>query len=166
MSITYQVEPLDQQLIWEITPLIQEHWEEIASHKDIQLLEPDWDRYMTLYDLDMLRIFTVRDWPSPDDCAPIAHHERGALVGYFVTIVTHHLHYPSLTYGINDVLYLHDAYRGSTIGYRMMKLAMDDLKKGCGVDILVVHMKVKHEFRALLQRLGFQLTEENWEARL
>ena len=151
MTVTYQIEDFVD-VYDEAIPLLQDHYEEIATIKDISPLEPDYDKYLAMDKAGMIRIMTARDgWD---------------LVGYFVTFVHPSLHYRSLTYGVNDIVYIKPGYRGSTVGHRLFKIAMDDLKNSCGVGVLYVHMRVNHEFRSLLVKLGFVQTEENWEARL
>ena len=147
----YQVERI-KSCIYEISQPFLNHWAEIAGHQDTVPLDPDFARYQRLEDDGMLRIFTARN--------------DSILIGYFITFISPHIHYKSTIYGINDILYVHPDHRGGTVGYRLMKGAMADLKTNCNVDILVIHMKIKHEFRKLLIALGFSLAEENWEAQL
>jgi len=175
--ITYQVEQYAD-VINEITPMFHAHYLEIATDIEVKPLDPDFDRYQTLEDQGYLRIFTVRDQDhdnkrlrdeadADDPDWPTAYEEserltQGKLIGYFVSIVMTHLHYQQTTMGLNDIMYVDPGYRGSTVGYRMMKLAKVDLKN-IGVDILIIHMKCAYPFRPLLKKLGFHLTEENWE---
>jgi GNAT superfamily N-acetyltransferase len=146
--ITYQDETYDS-CIDEIKPLFFKHWEEIAGNKDVIALEPDFDKYKQIEENGMLRIFSARD--------------DGDLIGYFICFVSPHIHYKSTIYAFNDIMYVKPSYRGSTVGYRLIKNAMTDLKENCAVDMLVIHMKVEHEFRKLLNHLGFALAEENWQ---
>ena len=148
MTITYQVERFDD-VVDDIKPLIKEHYLEICSHPDIYKLNPDWDTYRKLDELGMLRIFTARDGVD--------------LAGYFLSFVQPHIHYSDTIYAVNDILYLAPEYRGSTVGYKLIKRAAEDLRDSCGVSVLVIHMKIKHPFRPLLEKLGFIQTEENWE---
>lgn len=146
--ITYQVESFAE-CIDEIKPLLRRHYREICSHPDILVFNPDYETYEQLGSIDMLRIMTVRD--------------EGYLAGYFITMIMPHLHYSDTIYGLNDILYIDHDYRGSTVGYRLFVNAMNDLKDNCGVTVLCVHMKIKHQFRRLLEKLEFKQTEENWE---
>lgn len=148
MTITMQVEKMTTCLD-DIKPLFHDHWLEIAGNKDTIPLDPDFDRYQILEDQEMLRIFTVRD--------------EGKLVGYFISFIAPNLHYKTTIYALNDVLYVDPDYRAGTVAYRMFNGAMKDLKDNCNVDMLVIHMKVKFEFRKLLKSLGFTRVEENWE---
>lgn len=145
--IAYQVERFGDVII-EITPMFHDHYDEIATDKEVKPLDPDFDRYLALEDQGMLRIFTAR--------------ENGQLIGYFVSLVHTHLHYQQTMMALNDIMYVTPGHRGSTVGYRLMKMAMADLKN-LGADVLIIHMKCDYPFRPLLKRLGFHLTEENWE---
>ena len=145
--ITYQVETLDECLD-DIQPLLEAHYQEICSHPDLLVLDPNYDKYRDLERLGVLRICTARHGDE--------------LIGYFISLITPHLHYQQTTYAFNDILYLDPAHRGGRTGYQLFEAAIRDLKGG-GVDVVVVHMKTAHPFRPLLARMGFQLTEENWE---
>lgn len=149
--ITFQVERLTDELIDEIEPLIRAHYEEIATDKDVKALDPDWHRYYRMQQLEQLRIVTARD-----------DRRRNLLVGYFATFIIRHMHYQETITALNDVLYLSPELRGSTAAYRLFRVAEADLRE-LGAHILIIHMKVDYPFRNLLTRLGFHLTEENWE---
>ena len=151
--ITYQVEKYDD-VITEIWPMLEAHYLEIATDKEVKPFDPDLERYISMADQDMLRIFTARDNEG--------HPVQGRLVGYFISIVLPGLHYQQTIMAINDIMYLDPAHRGGTVGYRLIKLATEDLKN-LGADILTIHMKTDYPFRSLLRKLDFHLTEENWE---
>lgn len=149
--IKFQVERF-RDVFTEAIPLLHAHYDEIATNKESKPLDPDLDRYHMLEDNGMLRIYTARD--------------DGKLVGYFVSMVMPHLHYSSTIYAMNDILYVDPAYRGTTLAYRMFKGAIKDLKENSNTTVMMIHMKVKHQFRGLLTKLGFEQTEENWEVQL
>ena len=174
--ITYQVEKYND-VIDEIIPMFHAHYLEIATDQEIKPLDPDLDRYQELEDLGMLRIFTARDQPKVvtdylrdtskkiQDKTGIPATLRattGPLIGYFNSFVMKHIHYQQTTIALNDIMYVEPAHRGGTVGYRLVKLAKADLKN-LGADILIIHMKCDYPFRPLLTKLGFHLTEENWE---
>lgn len=159
--ITFQVEKWDD-CYEEAIPMLHAHYLEIATDQEIKPLDPDLDRYQQLEEAGLLRIFTARHHyttphrnikPPPGD---------PKLIGYFVSIVMHGLHYQQTMMALNDIMYIDPAYRGGTAGYRLIKLAAEDLKN-LGADILTIHMKTDYPFRSLLTKLGFHLTEENWE---
>lgn len=149
--IKYSIETVAQ-CIAEIKPLNYAHWAEIATHKDIKVLDPDYDRYYKLEELGMLRIYTVRD--------------SGILIGYYISMIMPHMHYQTCITALNDILYVHPDYRGGTVAYRMFTGALKDLKDNTDTNVVIVHMKVKHPFKRLLTKLGFEQTEENWEVQL
>jgi GNAT superfamily N-acetyltransferase len=159
VSITYQVEWFDQ-VIEEIYPMLEAHYEEIATDKEVKPFIPDLDKYRAMESAGMLRIFTARD--TLQGSVKLLGHERGRLVAYFVSFVMKHMHYSETTMAINDIMYVDPTHRGSTVGYRLIKLAALDLKN-LGADILIIHMKCDYPFRSLLTKLNFHLTEENWE---
>ncbi len=161
--ITYQVEKWDD-CYEEAIPMLEAHYVEIATDKALKPLDPDIDRYEAMEKAGVLRIFTVRYVPETVVLVePEEHVERpGILIGYFVSIIMKGLHYQQTTLAINDIMYIDPAYRGGTVGYRMMKHAALDLKN-LGADILTIHMKTDYPFRSLLEKLDFHLTEENWE---
>ena len=158
--ITYQVEKYDD-VITEIWPMLEAHYLEIATDKEVKPFDPDLERYISMADQDMLRIFTARDVFESDLDGDDAVYP-GRLVGYFISIVLPGLHYQQTIMAINDIMYLDPAHRGGTVGYRLIKLATEDLKN-LGADILTIHMKTDYPFRSLLRKLDFHLTEENWE---
>lgn len=149
--ITFQIEKF-KDCFPEAAPLLEAHYQEIATHKEHKVLDPDFERYYNLEDNDMLRIVTARD----DD----------KLVGYYVSMIISHLHYSQCVYAMNDILYVDPAYRGTSLAYRLFKYALKDLKENTKANMVLIHMKTKHPFRKLLQKFGFEQTEENWEVAL
>lgn len=156
--ITFQVEKYDD-VINEIWPMLKAHYEEIATDKQVKPFDPDLDRYQAMEKSGMLRILTVRD--TLQGSFKLMGH-GGRMVGYFISFVMPGLHYQQTSMAINDIMYIDPTHRGGTIGYRLIKLAISDLKN-LGADVLIIHMKCDYPFRSLLTKLGFHLTEENWE---
>lgn len=153
--ITFQVEEWSDELYHEAYPLLYAQYREIATDKEVKPFDPDITQYENANELGMLRIVTAR-FHQPvllDD---------GRLVGYFCSIVSPGLHYQQTRIALNDILYIDPEFRGGTTGYRLFKFAIEDLKN-LGADILTIHMKTDYPFRNLLTKLGFHLTEENWE---
>ncbi len=142
-NITYQQEFLAQVQV-EAQELIELHWEEIALNKDFIKLNPCWDSYHELEDKGKLKIFTARD--------------KGSLVGYFVVIVTPHLHYKDHLFAANDILYLHRDYRKGFTGIKLIKFCEECLIND-GVSILTINTKTHQPFDPIMDRLGFNLIE-------
>ena len=76
-----------------IESLLVEHWEEVALHKDVMQLNPDWVRYYELEERGELLILAAID-------------QRDGVVGYSVNFLTRHPHYSMLVVAQNDLLFV------------------------------------------------------------
>jgi L-amino acid N-acyltransferase YncA len=139
-----QEEKLTKYLENEIYPLLVKHWHEIAFYKDLEV-NVNWKGYYNLQDLNMLRIYTYRE----DD----------KLVGYIVYSVTNNLHYQQALQATQDVFYVESGKRGFMIGTKLLKFADIKLKE-MGVHSIYQHVKTKHDFSVLLERLGYTFIEK------
>jgi len=140
--IEFQEEALID-ILDELKPLLTEHWEEIALYKDKIKLSPDYERYLMADDVGVLHILTARDDEK--------------LIGYFISFVQPHVHYMDNTFAINDVLFIHPSYRKGSVGYKLFKHAEKSLK-AIGVDVIMIHAKVKRDFKPLMDKLGYDRT--------
>lgn len=143
MPITYKQESLvtcKDDAAW----LLGQHWEEIALNKEAIKLNPDWDTYFELEEKGLLKVFTARS--------------EEKLVGYFVVLCRHHLHYKDHVFAFNDVLYLHKDYRKGFAGPKLMKFAEKCLKED-GVTAITVNTKRHKPFDKLLLWLGYKHAE-------
>lgn len=123
----------------EIKPLLQKHWEEIAHYKDIPL-DPDYDQYFKIESVDALRIFTARD-------------NDGVLVGYAIFFLRKNIHYKSSLQAVQDVLFIDPLRRG--FGARFI-LWCDQQLKLMGVEVVYHHVKEAHNFGPMLERFGYE----------
>ena len=146
--VTLQRE-LAEDVIPDIKPLVAKHYEEIAHYKDIPL-SVTWDAYLEAEKLGALRVFTARD-PS------------GVLIGYSIYFIKHNIHYNTSLQAVQDVLYVDSARRG--FGMRLIKWCDEQLAAE-GVQAVYHHMKVKHDFGPLLERLGYELVDLVYGRRL
>lgn len=129
----------------EIKPLLNQHWKEIALNQDRVKLNPDWEAYADLESDGKLKIFTART-------------DGGALVGYFVVVVTRHIHYKDHLFASNDILFLSEEHRKGFTGIKLIRFAEKCLKED-GVSVLVVNTKVHRPFDKLLMFLGYSKIE-------
>ena len=143
MSITYQQEFLFG-VLTDIKPLLGKHWEEIALNKDKIKLNPDWEAYHNLEADNKLRIFTARD--------------NGKLVGYFVVIVSKHIHYRDHLFAGNDIIFVDQEYRKSGLGASLINFSEKCLKDD-GVSVLTINTKVHSPFDRLMDFLKFTKVE-------
>lgn len=89
------------------TELLRSHWDEIAREKDLMVLDPAWDRYLSLEQSGVL--------------LSLGAYEDDTLVGYSVGLVVPHLHYQGLVYYQNDVLFVAPSHRRSRLGIDLIE---------------------------------------------
>lgn len=131
----------------ECEEIIEAHYQEIALQKDAQKLNPDWDEYFRLERLGKVWLMTAR------------HH--GELVGYIVMIISHHMHYKTLSVALEDLHYLRPEYRKGLTGYRLISTAVKEMAK-LGVKKCVLRTKFFKNHGKLFERLGFVREDEVW----
>lgn len=141
--ITYQVEKLID-IIDELKPLLENHWEEVAWYKDKVKLNPDYDKYLEMDSTSVLHIVTARD--------------EDVLVGYDINFLLPHGHYSDHLYAINDIIFLKPEYRHFGVAQEMVEYAEQELKN-LGVSVITFHMKVAHPFHSLMEATGYQTQE-------
>lgn len=145
-NIIYQVESFSD-ILEELKPFLQLHWEEVALYQDKIPLDPDYDKYIELNEAGIARVVTARD--------------SDKLIGYFISIIQPHMHYQKDVYAVNDILYLDEAYRGSDTAVGMFMFAEEDLK-ALGVSVLIISMKVAKPFDSLCESLGHTCVERTY----
>lgn len=145
----YQREELSVTLLEETLPLVVKHYEEISHFKDIKL-EPDFDGYLGIEKAGALRFFTIRE---DDD----------TLIGYAVFLVRHNMHYKSSLQAFQDVLFLRSEKRGT--GMKFINWCDMQLKNE-GVQIVYHHVKKRHNFGPMLERLKYELVDLLYARRL
>ena len=141
--IEYKEETFDQ-VIDEIKPLLDNHYEEIALDRDVIKLNPDYETYKKLCDSGVMRIITARD--------------DGKLVGYLIAIIKYHLHYKDSLTAFNDIFYVDKQYRKGMTGVKLFIKAEEILKK-YGVQRVAMNTKLHHDVGAIFDRLGYKETE-------
>jgi hypothetical protein len=139
--VKFQQERLSVGLIDEITPMLEDHYEELTRHKERVKLAPRWGAYFALADADKLVIYTARD-------------DAGTLVGYSWWLVDYHLHYAALLVAFNDVFYLTPAQRRGPTALRFLRYTQQQLVAR-GVDKIAYHVKAVNNLGPILQRLGY-----------
>lgn len=143
-DVTFARETLSASLIAEMRPLLDSHWREVAFYPDIQL-EPDLEAYADR--MDSLVVFTVRDEES----------RTRPLLGYAIFCVARAAHYKSSIQASQDVIYLDPSVRGGN-GARFIRWC-DEQLAGDGVQVVQHHVKVAHDWSALLERMGYEKTD-------
>jgi GNAT superfamily N-acetyltransferase len=128
------------EVVQEVQPLLELHYQELTLNKDLVKLDPRWQDYRLLEQLGRFVIFTARD--------------DGNLVGYSAYFLNKHLHYSGLTVAQNDVLFVHPDSRRGTTALRFLTYAEEQLK-ALGADKLVYHIKFSLDWRPILHRRGY-----------
>jgi GNAT superfamily N-acetyltransferase len=141
--ITYQEETFEQ-VIEEIKPLLEDHWEEIALHKDSIKLNPDYGRYEELFKTGKMRIVTARD--------------DSKLVGYCIMLLYHHIHYKDQFMAMDDIFFIAKEYRKGLTGVKLF-IKTEEIIKQYGVTKLSMNVKVHQDVGAIFERLGYKETE-------
>lgn len=138
--ITYQLESVTS-IRLEGKALLWEHYDEVALYRDAIPLDPDWGKYEYMEQESSLVAVGARD--------------DGRLIGYSVFFLNWHIHYKRSLYAANDVLFLEKAYRTkSSAGIRLIKES-EKMLRARGVERILFHVKLDHDFRKILHRLGY-----------
>lgn len=128
--------------------LVEQHYQEIARYKDIPL-NPDEKNYLAIEESGMLRVFTVRI--------------DGAMIGYAVYFIKNNMHYQDSKQALQDVLFIQKDKRGQG---REFIAWCDEQLKSEGVDVVYHHVKAKHNFGPMLERMGYELIDLIYGKRL
>jgi hypothetical protein len=128
------------EVVQEVQPLLQMHWEELTRNKEIAKLAPMWEEYAALEQMGRFVVFTARD--------------DGKLVGYNAFFINKHIHYAGMTLAQNDVFFLVPDHRRGTAALRFLRYCEDQLRE-LGAMKLTYHCKTVNNFAPILHRLGF-----------
>ncbi|QDP53387.1 MAG: hypothetical protein Unbinned6805contig1000_49 [Prokaryotic dsDNA virus sp.] len=139
----FQIEKL-KDIIEEIKPLLEDHWEEVAWYKDKIKLNPDYDKYLKIEELDMVVVVTVR--------------YNDKLIGYNINFINTNLHYSDHVFAVNDIVFLHPNHRHSGVALEMLSFTEEELKNR-GVSVVTFHMKLAHPFKTLMEQAEFSPQE-------
>jgi len=144
--ITFQRESF-KDLEEEIIPLWEQHYDEIASNKDVIKLDPNLGGYRAFDECGGLIILTLRD--------------NGKLVGYSFFVLQMSLHYQTVIMAANDLFYVLPEYRGKMLGSKLMREA-EKILKDLGVHQILMRTKSYANFGVLLERNGYEETEVHY----
>ena len=147
-------EEYSEKLIEEMLPLWKAHYDEIAHFKDIPL-DPDLEVYKAIAKAGNLRIFTARQWVV----------NGIALVGYQVFFLKANPHYKTSLQAVQDILFMDESVRKGLTGYRFVRYCDGKLKDD-GIQVVYQHVKSRHDFGHLLERLGYELQDVIYSRRL
>lgn len=119
--------------------LFRDHYDELATRKDIRTLAPDWERYIAAEKAGVLDIIVIN--------------VDGLPVGYTANVRMPHIHYKHLVVSNNDVIYLSPQYRGEGVGHALMD-ATEELAARRGAREVLWHAKPGTTLDTLLKTRG------------
>lgn len=141
--ITYEVGNA-KECFNEIQRLFQDHYEEISLLKDYEL-KPDYARYFSIHEKDMLQVILCKD--------------DNKIVGYIVFFICKHLHYIDCVLATEDIYYLKPEYRKGRTAIKMFKFAEQYLKS-LNVDMIKYGTKIHSDNTSLFEYMGYSFTEK------
>jgi N-acetylglutamate synthase-like GNAT family acetyltransferase len=142
--ITYQVEKYHE-IKEEIHALWQSHWEEVALDKAAIPLEPNYEMYQQLSEMEVLHLVTVR--------------EDGNVIGYHISMIHGHLHYKSSKTCFTDIFFVVKEKRKGFVGIKLLKF-MEQSVKDLGVQKIYMGCKTHIDITPVLEHLGYKHIEK------
>jgi GNAT superfamily N-acetyltransferase len=143
-SLKFKVEGFNDVYL-EMEPFFKAHYEELATLKEhIRAPEPDWLLYANLEMAGKLHTVTAR--------------EAGALVGYYIGIVTHHPHYKSVIFASADIYYLAPEYRKAQNGVLFLQFIEKSLKEA-GAHMMVMGTKLQKDLSLIYEAMRYTETD-------
>ncbi len=138
---TFAIEKYDD-VIEEAKPLLEKHFDELASYKDISL-KPRNRLYRIAEILGEFVIFTVRDGL--------------ALIGYAAFFIREPMHYEGSVWAFADLIWIHPDWRNAGFGRQLVQFCEAELAKR-GVKVVNLGEKIAHP------ALGLLLKSEEYSA--
>ena len=144
-KITYRWKESYAQFRHEARPLIERHWDEVGSHRDILRCDIDHDRYVFLEKSGIFHLLTARN-------------DAGSLIGYFGVSIIQHPRDRKAILGVDEFIYAMPEYRRCLIGPAMITRAIDYLDR-LGCHIIAFREKAWRNGGGYLHRWGFEPAE-------
>lgn len=124
--------------------MFREHWDEVAKNKSLMVLKPDYDKYIMLENIGVMKTLVA----YMDD----------EVVGYSVNFLQPHLHYSDVISCFNDIVFLRKDKRNSPVGLRLIK-ATEKAAKEWGAHMMLWHVKEDSSIDKILPRIGYGIQD-------
>jgi hypothetical protein len=124
-----------------IQELLREHWDEVAKNKNVMVLNPSHEHYERADNTGGM----VCLWALDAD---------GEIVGYSLNFIGPHIHYSDLVVCNNDVLFLREDLRPSTVGLRLIR-ETERVAKTRGARLMLWHAKDQTSLAKIMPRMGY-----------
>lgn len=141
--VTYLAEEWSD-CIRELMPLWQQHWEEIAIHRDSIPLDVDLAAYRQIETAGQLAAVVARN--------------EGNVVGYYISFIRPHLHYRTTLHAFTDVYYVLPDFRKGFCGIRLIEATMAHWRAR-GVKKAFAATKFALNMTPVFEHLGWESTE-------
>lgn len=142
---------LDAGVICDLTPLIEANWAETGGYADLEL-NVDWDTYRQLDDLGVFYCFVMYDGTDP--------------IGYsFYIAAPSHPHDRTKRFAVQDTFYVTPEQRARGAGLSLLAYVEAFLMKE-GIDVITQAAKPGSSFNKVLERKGYEHTENMYLKRL
>jgi len=136
--ITFQKEP-GSVFLPDAKDLFKLHANEASEHLDKIPLDPNFEQYFKLEELNKIEVHTARD--------------DGKLIGYSLWLLGRHIHYKKSLTATSTLIYLLPQYRNGTTGFTFIRWTIEEIKKRKPQRILM-SVKPSNDFGRLVERLG------------
>lgn len=143
--ITALVEPF-MAGVEELKPLLPGHWEELGIYRDRMPLDPNWETYRNIEAAGQLIYVAARN--------------SGALIGYFIGVITPGLHYRTTLTCKMDIAYILPEHRGSAGSVLFTAVKAELIRRG--VKCWWVGSKDHHPIEGFYRSLGFEQQETHF----
>lgn len=122
--------------------LFHEHRDELATNKELMVLNPDLQTYQDLYEADCLLSIGIFE------------ENTDRLIGYSINFLTNNLHYSHLAVCQNDILYLDPEFRKGVMGIKLIR-ETERRAKAIGADLMLWHAKAETPLNDILPRMDY-----------
>jgi predicted GNAT superfamily acetyltransferase len=134
-----------------VRELAQKHRDELATEKDIMVLDPDMVKYQMLEDQGILLSLVC--------------YNQANVVGYSVGFVGQHLHYRGMTFYQNDVLFVDQAVRKLGAGGELIRKT-EELAAGRGAKFITWHAKKDTALCSVMDVMGYRVQDVVYSKRI
>lgn len=131
--------------------LLHDHYDEVAKNKDVMVLRPRWDVYQSMQSAGTLFALGARI--------------DGKLVGYSANFIANHLHYASMVYVQNDVLFVAPQHRKTSLGLRLIQ-ATESEARHRGAKLMLWHAKEGSKLDSVLSRMRYEVQDIIYSKRI
>lgn len=128
------------EVVQEVQPLLEMHYQELCANKSFVKLDPRWDVYRAMEAVGCFVVLTAR--------------EDGKLVGYNAFFLAPNMHYAGFLVAQCDVFFIDEPYRRGTAALRFLRYSESVLKE-LGAQKLCYHCKLTNNLAPILRRLGY-----------